>query len=195
MQVNYLNLVYVYVFHSLSLPVTKGLVSQRPKLRLSSPLPRTKSTQFFIPSATERLSTYTTSQVSPIPPAIDGDSPPFTTITTHVAINPGQSCDTPLASIELHDRQSISYTDPVAEHIPRTNNISVWTTRRQINLHNRLNSTSVPTNERFHISNNMINIPILNHENGRRGCPNVQGNPLSFILSNVRSLLSKVDVN
>ena len=146
----------------MSLPVTKGLVSQRRKLRLSSPQPRTKSTQFFIPSAIERLSTYTTSQVSPLPPAIDGDSPPFITITTHVALNPGQSCDTPRAYIELHDRQCVLYTDPVAEHIPRTNNSPVWTTRRQINLHNRLNSTSAHTKERFDISNNLIKIPILN---------------------------------
>ena len=56
-----------------------------------------------------------------------------------------------------------------------------------------MNSTSAHTNERFDISNNLIKIPILNHKNRRRDCPNVQRNPLSFILSNVRSLLPKVD--
>ena len=61
------------------------------------------------------------------------------------------------------------------------------------NLHNRLNSTPAHTNERFVTTKNLIKIPILNYKNWRLGCLNAQRYPLSFFLSNVRSLLPKVD--
>ena len=41
--------------------------------------------------------------------------------------------------------------------------------------------------------NNLIEVPILNHENRRLSYPDLERHPLSFFLSNVRSLLPKVD--
>ena len=41
--------------------------------------------------------------------------------------------------------------------------------------------------------NNLIEVPILNHENRRLSYPNLERHALSFFLSNVRSLLPKVD--
>ena len=41
--------------------------------------------------------------------------------------------------------------------------------------------------------NNLIEVPILNHENRRLSYPDLERHPLSFFLSNVRSLLPQVD--